>query len=466
MLFIVIYFCILLVVVFAIYRYLPSWFLTRLNNRQQDRIVANNIQSFLYYLIIMFLLVSLFSFLSVYFLGHYFLDSGFYQYFAKDNSKFLSNLYFNDLQLVIHSLATNVIDSQIRINSNMSLDILLDLAHNYLHYKMIIHILSIVSSISCGVVSIFVVVRYFKADIMYYRKLENMLKVVFLLFSIIAVLTTLSLFIVLLIETVKFFQHIPVINFLFGINWIPSQAEFYPSDSFGVLPLLAGTFLISAIAVIFATIIGILVAIYMSQYMPKNIRSIVKPILEILAGIPSIIYGFFAVTVVAPFLIHIFRDILGVSIPNENALTAGLVIGIMIMPLISSISDDVFVSSPRSLKDGALALGCMQYEYIMYILLPSSLPGVLSSIILAVSRSIGETMIVVMASSLVANLTINPLEPVTTITTQIVLILQGDQEFNNPKTLAAFALGFLLLLLTLVLNMIALRVINKYKKKY
>jgi phosphate transport system permease protein len=266
-----------------------------------------------------------------------------------------------------------------------------------------------------------------------------------------------------------FFQQVPFFDFLFGLNWSPQMAmradQVGSSGSFGAVPVLAGTFLISGIAMAIAVPFGLMSAIYLSEYAGPKFRATVKPLLEILAGVPTVVYGFFAALVVAPFI----RDVgtmAGLSVSSESALAAGLVMGIMIIPFVSSLSDDVINAVPQAMRDGSYGLGATKSETIKLVILPAALPGIVGSILLAVSRAIGETMIVVMAAGLAANLTANPLQAVTTVTVQIVTLLVGDQEFDSPKTLAAFALGLLLFVVTLVLNVIALYVVRKYREEY
>ena len=264
-------------------------------------------------------------------------------------------------------------------------------------------------------------------------------------------------------------QKSPVFEFLFGVQWSPQMAmradQAGSSGSFGAIPVLAGTFLISGIAMAIAVPLGLMSAVYLSEYAGPKSRTVIKPLLEILAGIPTVVYGFFAALIVAPWI----RDAgltFGLSVSSESALAAGLVMGIMIIPFVSSLSDDVINAVPQSLRDGSYALGATRSETIKQVILPAALPGIVGSILLAVSRAIGETMIVVMAAGLAANLTLNPLQAVTTVTVQIVTLLVGDQEFDSPKTLAAFALGMLLFVVTLVLNVIALYVVRKYREEY
>lgn len=243
------------------------------------------------------------------------------------------------------------------------------------------------------------------------------------------------------------------------------EGQIGSSGLFGAVPLFAGTILISLIALLLAVPIGLLTAIYLSEYADIKVRAIIKPILEILSGIPTVVYGFFAVVTVAPFIRNI-GSMLGLDIASESALGVGLVMGIMIIPLISSLSDDVISSVPQSMREGSYGLGATKSETIKKVILPAALPGIIGGILLAASRAIGETMIVVMAAGLSAKLSFNPIEAVTTVTVQIVTLLTGDQEFDSPKTLAAFALGLTLFVFTLFLNFIALKIVRKYREQY
>lgn len=287
--------------------------------------------------------------------------------------------------------------------------------------------------------------------------------------SAIAILTTLGIVFSVLFEALRFFQSVPVLDFVFGMDWSPQTAmradQVGSSGAFGAIPVFAGTLLIALIAMTVAIPIGLLSAIYLSEYATATVRTYSKPALEILAGIPTVVYGFFAALTVAP-LIRDAGAFFHLTVSSESALAAGLVMGIMIIPFISSLSDDVIHAVPQSLRDGSYGLGATRFETIRHIVIPAALPGIVGSVLLAVSRAIGETMIVVMAAGLSANLTFNPLNAVTTVTVQIVTLLVGDQEFDNPKTLAAFALGLLLFVFTLFLNFIALRVVRKYREQY
>ena len=306
---------------------------------------------------------------------------------------------------------------------------------------------------------------------------ELILKGLLFVSSLVAILTTIGIIVSLLFESIKFFSTINLFDFIFGTSWSPQRAfvrdastitpEEYLElkDAFGSVPLFAGTAFIALIAMFVAVPIGLFSGIYLAEYASTKVRKYSKPIIEILAGIPTVVYGFFAALTVGPFFRTVGEN-LGLTVSSESALAAGLIMGVMIIPYVSSLSDDVINSVPQSLRDGSYAVGATKSETIKKVIIPAALPGIIGSILLAVSRAIGETMIVVMAAGLAANLTINPLESTTTITTQIVMILVGDQEFDSPKTQAAFALGLTLFIATLFLNYIALRVVKKYREKY
>lgn len=276
-----------------------------------------------------------------------------------------------------------------------------------------------------------------------------------------AILTTIGIVFSVLFEALRFFSQVSPISFIAGIQWSPTSDP----ASFGFIPLLVGTLLITLIAIIIAGPLGLFSAIYMAEYADNKVRGYAKPILEMLAGVPTVVLGFFAALTVAP-LIRGWGESLGLSVASESAIAAGVVMGMMIVPLISSLSDDVINAVPQSLRDGSYALGATKSETIKRVVLPAALPGIVSAFILAISRAIGETMIVVMAAGLAANLSFNPLAAVTTITVQIATLLVGDQEFDSAKTLSAFALGLVLFLITLALNYVALRVVQKYREQY
>ncbi len=287
--------------------------------------------------------------------------------------------------------------------------------------------------------------------------------------SSLAILTTVGIVFSVLFESLRFFGKVPFSEFVFGLHWSPQTAiradQVGSSGSFGAVPIFAGTLLISVIAMLVAVPFGLMSAIYLAEYASPSMRSWAKPLLEILAGIPTVVYGFFAALTMAPMIRGIGESI-GLTVASESALAAGLVMGIMIIPFVSSLSDDVITAVPQAMRDGSLGLGATKSETIKKVVIPAALPGIVGGVLLAVSRAIGETMIVVMAAGLAANLTINPLEAVTTVTVQIVTLLTGDQAFDSPKTLAAFALGLMLFVTTLILNIIALRTVRKYREQY
>lgn len=301
------------------------------------------------------------------------------------------------------------------------------------------------------------------------NRVEQIVNVFLIISSTLAIFTTIGIILSVLFESILFFQHVSIADFLFGLQWSPQTAlradQVGSSGAFGAIPLFTGTLLISGIAMLVAVPIGLMSALYLSEYATPRFRAIAKPALEILAGIPTVVYGFFAALTVAP-LIRQVGTAMGLQVASESALAAGLVMGVMIIPFVSSLSDDVINAVPQSMRDGSYALGATKSETIKRVLLPAALPGIVGSILLAVSRAIGETMIVVMAAGLSANLTGNPLAAVTTVTVQIVTLLTGDQEFDSPKTLAAFALGLVLFTITLILNIIALHVVRKYREQY
>ena len=332
---------------------------------------------------------------------------------------------------------------------------------------ILVSFFSIFSSISLGVYSLTKVSSSFKARVVVEKIILWMLG----LSSVVAIVTTLGIVLSVLFETIRFFKLIPPDEFLFGLIWNPqfegaarAGSEGAPAE-YGMLPMFVGTFLISLVALSVAVPIGLLSAIYLAEYASKKVRAFVKPLLEVLAGVPTVVYGFFAALTVAPMIKNLGETI-GLTVASESALAAGMVMGVMIIPFISSLSDDVINAVPQSLRDAALGMGSTQSETTRLIVLPAALPGIVAAIILAVSRAIGETMIVVMAAGLAANLSFNPLDAVTTVTAQIVTILMGDQEFESAKTLSAFALALMLIIVTLILNFFALQIVKKYREAY
>jgi phosphate transport system permease protein len=297
-------------------------------------------------------------------------------------------------------------------------------------------------------------------------RVERLVLVVLFAASLVAILTTFGIVLSLLFESMRFFALVPPSELLFGTTWKPGTGAAEP-NTFGAVPLFWGTIMIGAIiAMIVAIPIGMMSAVYLTQYARPQVRQWVKPMLEILAGVPTVVYGYFAALTVAPAFRN-FAAMLGVpNASTESALAAGVVMGIMIIPFVSSMADDSINAVPQAMRDGSLALGATSNETIRQVLIPAALPGVMGGILLAVSRAIGETMIVVMAAGLSANLTANPFASVTTVTAQIVKLLTGDQEFDSAKTLAAFALGLVLFIVTLLLNIVALRIVKKYREAY
>lgn len=323
--------------------------------------------------------------------------------------------------------------------------------------------------LAAAVIGLMLGLRLVKPETRARNKVERVIRGMMIICASIAILTTLGIVFSVVFESILFFKSVSVTDFLFGTQWSPQTAlrsdQAGSSGAFGAVPLFVGTLLISLIALIIAVPLGLMSAIYLSEYATPKFRAFAKPTLEILAGIPTVVYGFFAALTVAPFI----RDVgesLGLTVASESALAAGLVMGIMIIPFVSSLSDDVINAVPQSLRDGSYGMGATRSETIKQVIIPAALPGIVGGVLLAASRAIGETMIVVMAAGLSANLTFNPLEAVTTVTVQIVTLLTGDQEFDSPKTLAAFALGLGLFLITLLLNVIALHVIRRYREQY
>lgn len=301
-------------------------------------------------------------------------------------------------------------------------------------------------------------------------QVEGVFKGFLLLCSLVAIFTTVGILLSVLFESIRFFQAISFFDFVFGLEWSPQTAiradQVGSSGAFGAVPLFTGTLMVSAIAMFVAVPCGLMSAIYLSEYASSKVRSMIKPLLEVLASIPTVVYGFFAALTIAPMVRDICQQLGLQSVSSESALAAGLVMGVMIIPFVSSFSDDNINAVPQSLRDGALALGATKSETIKQVVIPAALPGIVGGVLLAVSRAVGETMIVVMAAGLAANLTANPLESVTTVTVQIVTLLVGDQEFDSPKTLAAFALGLMLFVVTLSLNYLALHIVRKYREQY
>jgi len=332
--------------------------------------------------------------------------------------------------------------------------------------------LKTISVLSLSLVAGLVAYRQINPSFRSRNAVERILMIVLAGSSAIAIFTTIGIVFSVVFESLRFFALVPVSEFLFGTTWNPQfeGAERAGSGqmglaTYGSVPLFVGTFLISVVALCVAVPVGLFSAIYLSEYATPRMRGIIKPVMELLAGVPTVVYGFFAALTVAPFIRSTGMS-LGLDVASESALAAGLVMGIMIIPFVSSLSDDVINAVPQALRDAAYGLGSTQSETIRQVVLPAALPGVVAAILLAVSRAVGETMIVVMAAGLAANLSLNPLDAVTTVTSQIVTILVGDQEFESAKTLSAFALALTLIVITLALNFVALQIVKKYREQY
>ncbi len=369
------------------------------------------------------------------------------------------NLIVNDIRNLVSG---NIVSGQVSPAMQAAAD-------QYRRIQSISHAALAVSAVSVAILGLVWVRQRIKLKMRARNHVERLVLLILGACSTVAIFTTIGIVLSVLYEAIRFFQAISVFDFLFGLEWSPQMAiredQVGSSGAFGAIPVLVGTLLISAIAMAVAVPIGLMSAIYMSEYAGKKFRAVAKPLMEILAGIPTVVYGYFAALVLAPTIRNIGQT-LGLDVSSESALAAGLVMGIMIIPFVSSLSDDMINAVPQDLRDGAYGLGATQAETIRQVVIPAALPGIVGGVLLAVSRAIGETMIVVMAAGLTANMTINPLKTVTTVTVQIVTLLVGDQEFDSPKTLAAFALGLLLFLSTLCLNVIALQVVRKYREQY
>ena len=308
------------------------------------------------------------------------------------------------------------------------------------------------------------------------NRVENVMLVALIAASSIAILTTVGIVASMLTEAITFFNMVPAWEFFFGTTWDPRFAAAGSTDSsgqFGLIPLLAGTLYIGLVAMLVAVPVGLFAAIYMSEYASRTVRSIAKPLLEVLAGIPTIVYGFFALVTVGPFLRDLSEQLNGLVtgdysnfIQAQSVLTAGFVMGIMLIPYVSSLSDDIITAVPRAMRDGSLGLGATRSETIKRVILPAALPGIVGALLMTASRAVGETMIVVLAAGVAARIQLNPFDPMTTVTVKIVSQLTGDLEFTSPQTLVAFALGITLFVITLCLNIYALYIVRKYREQY
>ena len=342
-------------------------------------------------------------------------------------------------------------------------------AANYNRITKLVQDVAIYSSLVLSLALFIFSYRSISGTLRARNKVEKIISNLLLASATVAIFATAGILLSVLFEAIRFFQIISFDDFLFGLTWSPQMAiredQVGSSGLFGAIPLFAGTALISLISLTVAVPVGLMTAIYLSEYAPSKVRSYTKPMLEILSGIPTVVYGFFAAITLAPF-IRDFGVTIGLDIASESALGVGLVMGIMIIPLVSSLSDDVISAVPQAMRDGSYGLGATKSETIKKVIIPAALPGIVGGILLAASRAIGETMIVVMAAGLSARLSFNPIDAVTTVTVQIVTLLVGDQEFDSPKTLAAFALGLTLFVVTLALNFYALKIVRKYREQY
>lgn len=370
------------------------------------------------------------------------------------------------LTLIVNDIKNLVTGNIVSSNVDPAIQVAAD---HYQHLLNISHMALAVVVLTLAIAGAVLAWKSIKLTRRARNAVEGTVKVFLVASSTIAIFTTVGIVLSVLFESMRFFDSVPITNFIFGLDWSPQMAiredQVGSSGAFGAVPLFAGTLLISFIAMLVAVPVGLMSAIYLSEYAGPKLRAMAKPILEILAGIPTVVYGFFAALTVAPFIRN-SGGLLGLDVSSESALAAGLVMGIMIIPFVSSLSDDVINAVPQSMRDGSYGLGATKSETIRLVIIPAALPGIVGGVLLAISRAIGETMIVVMAAGLSANLTANPLQAVTTVTVQIVTLLVGDQEFDSPKTLAAFALGLMLFITTLVLNVIALHVVRKYREQY
>jgi phosphate transport system permease protein len=295
------------------------------------------------------------------------------------------------------------------------------------------------------------------------NRVETVVLGLLILASTIAILTTIGIVASMLSETIRFSTMYPFTDFLFGLTWSPT---FQGSSQLGLIPLLWGTLYISLVSMIVAVPIGLFTAIYLAEYATPRVRSVVKPLIEIIAGIPTVVFGLFALVTVGPFLRDYFAAPTGLGTSGSSVMTAGIVIGVLNIPFISSLADDIINAVPQSLRDGSYGLGATKSETVKQVILPAALPGIVGAILLAASRAIGETMIVTMGAGAAARLDLNPFEAMTTITVKIVSQLTGDTEFNSPETLVAFALGMTLFVITLGLNIFALWIVRKYREQY
>lgn len=334
------------------------------------------------------------------------------------------------------------------------------------YYNTIGIIVTVLIAIAGGIIAFLRLAPQFGAR----TRVERTVMMILLLASLVAILTTLGIFVSLVFETMRFFSFVSPVDFLFGLKWGPdtlAAPDAVDPSRYGAVPLFWGTIFIGAIiAMVVAIPLGLMSAIYLTQYADPRVRTWIKPLLELLAGVPTVVYGYFAALTLAPMIRNAAVALGAANASTESALAAGIVMGVMIIPFVSSMADDSMAAVPGAMRDGSLAMGATKSETIQRVLFPAALPGIVAGVMLAVSRAIGETMIVVMAASQAANLTANPLEPISTVTVQIVNLLTGEQSTDHPATLSAYALGFVLFMVTLGLNFIALRVVKRFREAY
>ena len=410
------------------------------------------------------LLIGIVTLVALTVLANIWLDNALYSAMP-DDAKRLSELRQERLVGDAKAIANNQIVSE--ASNEREDDIRKSLAGKYVEWTTLKNWVVAGVSILLAVLAWLVTQRQIGARFRARNRFEWLIQGLLLVSAGIAILTTIGIVMSLIGETLRFFSEIPVLKFLFGTHWSPLSGVFegkINENSVGAIPLFAGTLLITLIAMLVAVPIGLMAAIYLSDYASPTVRGWAKPTLELLAGVPTVVYGFFAAITVAP-VIRGFGESIGLSVASESALAAGVVMGIMIIPFISSLSDDVINAVPQTLRDGSYGLGATKTETVTKVILPAALPGIVSAVLLGISRAVGETMIVVMAAGQGANLTWNPLEAVTTVTVQIVSLITGDTEAETAAG-PAFALGFTLFCVTLFFNVIALRIVQKYRQKY
>ncbi|MEH0073775.1 phosphate ABC transporter permease subunit PstC [Pannonibacter sp. Pt2] len=362
----------------------------------------------------------------------------------------------------LSSIRSRMADAGVALGSDVRADVF-EIAKTYRSMTNTSRMLMTIAVIAMAVAGLVFSVLRIKPEFRARNVSEQFTRSMLLAASLVAVLTTFGIVSSLVFETYNFFQMYPALDFFFGTVWNP---QFRGGSELGIIPLLWGTFYVSLVALLFAVPVGLYAAIYMSEYASRPVRGVAKPLLELLAGIPTIVYGLFALITVGPFLRDYFAQPMGLGNSSSSVLTAGLVMGIMLIPFVSSLSDDIINAVPQSLRDGAYGLGATRSETIRQVVMPAALPGIVGAILLAASRAIGETMIVVMGAGAAARLGLNPFEAMTTVTVKIVSQLTGDTEFASPETLVAFALGMTLFVFTLGLNVVALYIVRKYREQY